>query len=272
MCKAFSCIVTRQGKVYWEVSTNSHDILISKFKVRDDTVDMEEIGHAKIEIIPDQNRRYPYLYPDSKWALKIDENVTPSWLLQMHKDKVWEAWNEWRRIVYQFNYQETLKPIHPFKISKHIPNKNDILLLKEWASVETSIWTSVKGSVGASVRNSVGDYVGDSIWASVWTSVGDSIGASVETSIWTSVKGSVGASVRNSVGDSIGAYIGSLFPNIKKWKYIKSKDNNYPYQSVVDLWKRGFVPSFDGKVWRLHSGKDASTVFEITKEKLREVK
>ena len=228
MCKAFSCIVTRQGKVYWEVSTNSHDILISKFKVRDDTVDMEEIGHAKIEIIPDQNRRYPYLYPDSKWALKIDENVTPSWLLQMHKDKVWEAWNEWRRIVYQFNYQETLKPIHPFKISKHIPNKNDILLLKEWASVETSIWTSVKGSVGASVRN--------------------------------------------SVGDSIGAYIGSLFPNIKKWKYIKSKDNNYPYQSVVDLWKRGFVPSFDGKVWRLHSGKDASTVFEITKEKLREVK
>ena len=74
-----------------------------------------------------------------------------------------------------------------------------------------------------------------------WASVRDSVGASVWASVW--------ASVRNSVR----VYDGSLF-------YIWG--DNYKYQSCVDLWKRGFAPSFDGTTWRLHSGKDAEVVYE----------
>jgi hypothetical protein len=57
-----------------------------------------------------------------------------------------------------------------------------------------------------------------------------------------------------------------LFPDIKEWKYIKHEPGIYPYQSVVDLWKRGFVPSFDGTTWRLHQGKDMKVVYEMKKE------
>ena len=35
-----------------------------------------------------------------------------------------------------------------------------------------------------------------------------------------------------------------------------------PYTPCILLWKRGFVPSFDGTTWRLHSGKEAKIVFE----------
>jgi len=36
-----------------------------------------------------------------------------------------------------------------------------------------------------------------------------------------------------------------------------------PFQSGIDLWKRGLVPSFDGiDTWRLHAGKDARVVYE----------
>ena len=42
-----------------------------------------------------------------------------------------------------------------------------------------------------------------------------------------------------------------------------------PFQSVIDLWNMGLVPSFDGKVWRLHKGKNAEVVLEITKKELR---
>jgi hypothetical protein len=28
------------------------------------------------------------------------------------------------------------------------------------------------------------------------------------------------------------------------------------------LWESGFVPSFDGKTWRLHAGKNAKIVYE----------
>jgi len=231
----------RSGKVYWEAGINSHDELIHKHKVRDDTVDMEEISHAKIEIIPDTRKEYPYLYPDGKWKLIIDERVTPSWLMQVHKDAAWEAWKEWKAIVYRFNYQEALKPSHPFKTKKGKPSKTDILNLKEWDSVRDS----VRGSVWASV------------WDSVWASVRDSVWASVRASVW------------DSVGASVRAYIGSMFPAIKEWKYYNGKAEGYPYQPAVDLWKRGYVPSFDGKTWRLHSGRNASIVFEITQEELR---
>lgn len=76
------------------------------------------------------------------------------------------------------------------------------------------------------------------------------------------------ASVWASVWDSVGAYIGSLFPKIKTWKYTP-KTKGYPYQSCADLWRQGIVPSFDGKTWRLHAGLDAKIAFEISNEKLR---
>ena len=31
MCKAFSVVVTRQGKVFWEAGIDSHDVLIDKY-------------------------------------------------------------------------------------------------------------------------------------------------------------------------------------------------------------------------------------------------
>jgi hypothetical protein len=115
------------------------------------------------------------------------------------------------------------------------------------------------------VRNSVGNSVWDSVWDSVWHSVRNSVGNSVWDSVWHSV--------RNSVWNSVWGYIGSLFYlKRNQWKYTeKIKTRGYPFQCVVDLWKQGLVPSFDGKTWRLHSGKKAKVVFEISKEDLRKL-
>ena len=68
-------------------------------------------------------------------------------------------------------------------------------------------------------------------------------------------------SVGGSVRDSVGAYIGSLFPNIKKWEYINHKKGIYPFQPAVDLWRMGLVPSFDGKIWRLHGGLNGEIIY-----------
>jgi protein-tyrosine phosphatase len=66
------------------------------------------------------------------------------------------------------------------------------------------------------------------------------------------------------------AYIGSLFPAIKKWKYVKYERGKYPYQSAVDLLQQGLIPTFDGSKWRLHAGLKALPVLEISKEELME--
>jgi len=68
----------------------------------------------------------------------------------------------------------------------------------------------------------------------------------------------------HSMRDSVWAYVGSLFPNIKQWVNVKHRKGEYPFQSVVNLWKRGFVASYDGEKWRLHSGEKAEIVWEGT--------
>ena len=92
-------------------------------------------------------------------------------------------------------------------------------------------------------------------WGSVWDSVGNSVWDSVWNSVWNSVGGSVGNCFKLKRSE---------------WKYtekIKVK-GNYPFISIVKLWEQGLIPSFDGKIWRLHSGKKAKIVFEITQEEL----
>jgi hypothetical protein len=135
-----------------------------------------------------------------------------------------------------YKVYEACFPVHPFKVEP-MPLDDAKKLLAEWKKVRDSVWASVMASVMASV----GDSVWDSVMASVMASVGDSVMASVGALIWA------------SVGDSVRAYISSLFPNIKKWKHVDHEDEVNPFQSCIDLWKGGYVPSFDGKTWRLHT-------------------
>ena len=49
MCKAFSCLITKEGKVVWQAGKDSHDELLSLAKIKDDTTDGDLIKFAKIE-------------------------------------------------------------------------------------------------------------------------------------------------------------------------------------------------------------------------------
>jgi len=60
------------------------------------------------------------------------------------------------------------------------------------------------------------------------------------------------ASVRVSVRASVWAYISSFYT-------IEYRED---FSSAVKLWEDGLVPSYDGQVWRLHTGKDAHVVYE----------
>ena len=94
-------------------------------------------------------------------------------------------------------------------------------------------------------------------WASVGSSARASVGDSVGFSVW--------ASVGDSVGSSVWAYIGGLFPSIQSWKYAE-KHGSDPWRPLLTLWNGGYVPSFYGKLWRLHTGEDAKVVLELTKD------
>ena len=151
-----------------------------------------------------------------------------------------------------------IKPIDkPFELPKvEQVTDEQIGWLKSWASVRVSVWNSVRASVRASVGNSVWNSVGASVWASVGDLVGSSVRNLVGNSVWNSVGASIWDSVWNSVEALVGAYVSSFF----------AINYKYNFSSVANLWNAGLVPSFDGKVWRLHSGKSADIVYEWTPE------
>ena len=74
---------------------------------------------------------------------------------------------------------------------------------------------------------------------------------------WSSVWDSVWASVLDSVGASVRSYRAG-FVNIKY---------DYDFSPAITLWESGYVPSFDGTTWRLHSGHNAEIVFEWIPQK-----
>ena len=93
-------------------------------------------------------------------------------------------------------------------------------------------------------------------WSSVWALVRASVGNSVGNSVWNSVWASVWASVRASAWASVWAYVSTFF----------AIDHKHDYSSAMKLWEAGLVPSFDGTMWRLHSGTKADVVYEWTPE------
>jgi len=252
MCKAFSCIIHKNRKVTWKFGIDSHDDLINIAGYKDDKSDAHELQFARVEIAPKTNN---YLDPEIPYIFKLDESIKPSWWSDSYENKCWDAQEQWLKKLNSILVRKQI--IHPFQIAppKEITEEH-INLLKEWASV--------RDSVGDSVGDSVRDSVGDSVWDLVWASVRASVGALVWDSVWVSVWDSVGDSVRDSVGDPVWAYSGSFFLLPREaWKYTENiKTEEYPFLPLVKLWEQGLVPSFDGKKWRLHGGKDAKILWE----------
>ena len=145
---------------------------------------------------------------------------------EVEKDELIElARKEEKRLGYKLS--EVLFPVNPLLFTQREVTEKEIQILKEWASV----WETVKASAWETVKALAWETGWASVWETVWASV------------W--------------------AYASSLFPGIEKWKYIEHEKGVNPFQSGIDLWRSGFVPSFDGEVWRLHSGKKAEIVYEL---------
>jgi len=151
-----------------------------------------------------------------------------------------------------FKLAEALFPVNPLLLPKNKPNKKDIENMKRWVGVWYRAW------------NSVADSVKDNMGVDTWDSVGRNFYCNMRCGEYGGAWG--GLLRRDSVWDGVRAYISSLFPNIKKWKYINHEEGKNPFQPCIDLWHRGFVlsysPTYDGYRWRLHSGKNADIVYE----------
>jgi hypothetical protein len=169
-----------------------------------------------------------------------------------------------------YKLSEVIFPFNPFTVytekemTEKIVTPQIIKKLNEWETVcETvskfvsesvweTVWATVRKTVRKTVRETVRKTVWEPVWESVWETVWKFVRKFVRETVWENAW--------ETVSYFINAYISSLFPDIEKWYGIEHEPGVNPFQSGVDLWRAGFVPSFDGKTWRLHAGSKATVV------------
>jgi len=239
MCKFFSLVSDGNGKIMyfdWEIRKK---ILAKELNYEHDShTSIADYFGYKAEKEDTLNK---YEYNPLTKEFKIDQLNTVDDSLKV---KEFCLNLDFKTIVPQL----IIKPIvNPLSITVNKITIEDLQLLKQW--------DSVRDSVGAWVRDSVGASVGASVRVSIWALVWDLV--------WDSVRDSVGASVGASVWVSIWAYA-STFVDIKY---------NHDFTSINKLWERGIVPSYDGKIWRLHTGMKADIIMQGTISELeKEIK
>ena len=220
MCKAASFMVTKDN-VFWSETSDSHLEIIKEHNIHVDGV--RGPNAVSVEISPPGGN---LALPLSRWIWKVDQDTLPDWWdAEDAECGTRAALRDWKKNkLGKLMLEEAFNPINPLLVKgKNLPKKEQLKLLKDWASVRDSVWASVR----------------DSVWESVWESVGDSV--------WESVRASVNA------------YNGSLWHGITEWKYT---DLERPWDSLRKLWVNGYLPSHDGKTWRLHRGKNAKVVLD----------
>jgi len=258
MCKFFSLVSKGNGKaLYFDSELRKRckdgDLKDRNYEVDSHTSIADYYGYKGM--MEDRLNKYEYNPLTKKFTIDQINTKDDSEQIKVFCNRL-----NFKKIIPELNSHPIINPLIDIKTLK--VTKKDKELLKEWIkvrdSVKGSIVGSVRGSVGGSVKGSIGGSIWDSIWGSIGDSVGDSVWGSVGGSVWGNVGGSIWGSVWSSVWDSIRssvyAYISSFF-DLKQYKGIKHKEGVNPFQSAIDLWNRGLVPGFDGKIWRLHGYK-----------------
>jgi hypothetical protein len=186
----------------------------------------------------DENKCNKYEYNPLTGVLVADEYDLNSSVNDLAQVTEWVHALDFKKIVEPLIIKPIVNPFDLPEVIEVMPEQ--VELLKSWSSV----WDSVRAYVRAYVRTPVGDSVGDSVRDSVWSSV------------WSSVR----VSVRDSVRPSVWAYVSSFF-NVQY---------DFDPSSLLRLWDAGLLPSFDGKTWRLHTGKTAKVIFKISAKELEQ--
>ncbi len=266
MDEVFSCLVTKNGDVYYDNRIHSHELLLEKFINKDLCLQkdyLDQPAFVEVKITPNNHN---ILFPD-KWVLKVSGGFDiPDWFLKYHEDRAWEAHAAW------------LQWLHSEIDIERFP-QNPFLVKPDVSKIQFSWWGSAAGilerayadePIESSVWDFSRDFVSDALWNSVWFFPGYFVFDAVMSfyrpkncspdfpenalSIGMLVRNVAWSSAAASLRDFLWAQVGYMLPN----SAFLEKDGCYKYQYYVDLWQAGIVPVYWYKEWHHFGSPNAS--------------
>lgn len=148
---------------------------------------------------------------------------------------------EANKIKLEFDVERALFPVSPLSIEPAIDLDAAIQLCQSWSLVSGSIESSIVKSAKGPATEHVYDSLFDSSFTLFWPEIRDS------------VFGSSWSSVRLSLLDFMRGYETSIYFAVEDWIGVQHEKGVNPFQPAIDLWEAGYIASYDGEVWRLHT-------------------
>jgi hypothetical protein len=155
MCKYFSCIIDRKGKVWWDAKENSHEFLVKKAGLKD--TKLEDRDFVRIEISPKDN---VLTVKRKEWALKVDEEKTlPKWFTLDQKrmeEKCWAAWKSSTSAYDIAGYERfirTIPKVKYFSMCKPPLKEWNISYGADWSAAESAAWSAAWSAAGSAARS-----------------------------------------------------------------------------------------------------------------------
>ena len=185
MCKFWSAILTREGKVLWDRNMSSHEELIRKNNLNDG--ELKNRGFVRIEITPKDITSKK----KGDWSYKVDEPSTiPDWYQNdpLAQEKI--VWKEWKMAM-----EETLWKLQLDKLQAIIDGIKAIKYLDCHGEVDPS-WHLYYGKTWVAARVAAWDAAGDA----AWDAAGDAAGVDARVAAGDAAGDAAGAPARYAAG------------------------------------------------------------------------
>lgn len=251
--KGFACIVSENGKIYRRTGIDSCADLMKQYHLVDDG------SYIGIHVVPDNDEKYPYLYPEYDWKMLVYKSACPSWFTEEMKSDVWSAFEEWKDNVYSiFDYKglrvvtaDDVLDIAPTDAEYKVTIEELAAFLK-CAHDTNSLVTYIRESVLGTIQSAVGTSISNDAYNYIQV-VRMASDASDKISSAFADAGYVVSNVGVIQSNFFAAICGSYF-DIDKWTYYTEESDGYPYASIMYMWEHGLILSQDSNTyWHLHS-------------------
>lgn len=278
---AFSCLVDREGRVYWKLGIDNYIKLREMFGLpQADSaafkVEPELNGNPESYIVPDGlnpevDRHFEFFEEDAvTWvAHSLDEGGKPDWVDEAMESSVMSACEAWKKEAYSHFDRDALMTFFEKDNYADSYGDDEIRLLKDYVNSQKRPGPPARIEFLHHVAETIGPTLADLVeeWAgSKWRQVHTDCPQPCMKIGYCKYKGYENFNRPDQ-------RIEDTFPFVAAAHFLKdidwhTADGSCPFESAAELMRRGYVVFTDFENWYLTSGAQCDVLLEISEEDL----
>ena len=232
MCNFWSCIITRNRKVFWDKDSNSHEDHIRSAGLKDDKVEDREF--VRIEVTPKKPEAL-FVKAKTHWELTVDEEGTlPKWYTKNKALMEDLVWREWRKAM-----QETLWKLDLTAAKKTIAEVKAIDYFSLKGKPKKS-WEMFYGKDWGAAREATWDAAGEAAREAAWSAAWNAAREATWSAAWEAAREAAREAAWDAAGEAAGeAARDAILLCRCRLARVKGKHLKHA-EERMEVWRRGY--------------------------------